>query len=321
MSNDVSQRSSLYKKLLLALGFLLIMVLIVVLVFVRPHKDSSKEQNLNTKKDSNNSKDSNLLSVNTCPDELTNVSGRPTAVLNGKNLDMSKEVYDWVLANCSFNTDGTKKSSEKPVISNLGVNFGKYDPATGKAGDFVFSKESINMNSGGEDKIFFEFGSKIQVSGEVYKTFPEIVYNQLDIKTPVTAIGDGTVFKISTQPESNDFSLEIRFNDDWMFIYDHVIDLKFKEGDKVKSGEVLGTVSTNKDLKTGYLEIQIKQASGNTESTSYCPLQLLSTSQKATYSSKITQLMKDWEAFMNNKNLYAESAQVEPGCLLSTITE
>lgn len=249
------------------------------------------------------------LPANTCPSELNQVDGRPVAVYQERIYQMTKEVYDWVQENCDFNTH-----LGKPVLLNLGIEgFASYDVMTGRAGPFIFDKQAAQQNWG-KDRVFFEFG--YEINGKV---LPEITYAQVDADTNVVSMTDGTIFKINSQSESEDFSMEIRFNDKWMIIYDHVRNLEVREGDTVVPGQTLGKVSLNNDGQTGYTEIMVKEGDGRTTSTDHCPLLFLELSLRLTYDRYFTQLMRDWETYLGDTTVHDDSAQVAPGCLVESL--
>jgi hypothetical protein len=306
------------KTLILIVSAVLIIIIAIAsfIIFFSPKNNSNNQNNELT------------LPANTCPSELKEIGGKMKAIYQGREVNMSKETYDWVLANCNQqnaqNTiTPTSVNNARPVLTNLGVKFGTYNSQTKKAGDFVFDKSAIRLNSGDSNKIFFEYGALLNTS-QGSKVFPEIIYNQLDLNTEIAAIAEGKVIRIEYQDNgiSQDYSLEILFNNsNWVTIYDHILDVRVKEGDQITAGDILGKVAKNRDGKTGFTEIQVKYANPDGSSTSYCPLDLLTDTAKSKYSAEIAQLMKDWESFYGDTNLYNESAQIVPGCLKSSFTE
>ena len=305
VETEVKPKVNSNKNILIIVGVSVVIILLVVVagLIILSNSDSGNNE-------------TSLLPENTCPDQLNNTGGKPSAIYKGKTVEMSKEVYDWVVANCE---DEFNAGIPEPVITNLGVTFGEYDEQTGRAGSFIFDKVALKTNIP-SNKIFFEFGAKLTTTDGT-KTFPELIYNQVDADTDVTALADGTVFKISKQNESNDFSLEIRYNDNWMFIYDHVTSLNVAEGEKIKAGEAIGKVSLNRDETTGFTEIQIKEGSGRSTTTNHCPLKFLRDDLKLSFEEKITRLMSDWEAFFGDRNIYDQSTQRFPGCVLDSIKD
>lgn len=247
----------------------------------------------------------NVLPENTCPTEIKQVDGRPKAIYQGKTMEMSLLVYNWVQANCNLG----QENAEKPILTSLGVSFGKYNSLSGKAGDFVLNKDTISSNWG-MNKVFMDFGAPLP-SGV---PSPELGYYQLDINAQITAVADGHVVEARYQSESNDFAFSVLFNDNWVINYDHVTNLKFREGDVVQAGQIIGKVSPNKDGKSGYTEISLKETDGRSPAVFHCPLAFLDADVRAEYEAKVVQLMTDWETVFGNTEIYNEANQTIPGC-------
>jgi len=278
-------------------GFAVLMVLIVggVIIAIATGKPTNS---------------ATMLPANTCPDSIDLNSGRPTAIYLGRPTEMSAETYAWVQANC-------KEEYADPVITNLGVKFADYDINTGRAGDFIFDRSILNTNLNGNNKIFFEFGSTLTQPDGSKKIFPEIIYNQLDTDTDVTALAAGKVVEVTFQPTSNDYAVGVLVNGNWAVVHDHVREVTVQVNNNVTAGQILGKVAINRDGQTGYTEIQVKDQKG----ASYCPLKYLPTDLQTVYSGYISKLISDWEMYMADTGIYNETAMTLPGCLAETYTE
>jgi hypothetical protein len=291
----------------------LIILIVIALVLVSNNRDSSQVS---------------MLPVNTCPDEVTYTNERPTAVYNGKNAEMSLEVYNWVQANCEVVANNsepmpqTPPASDRiasPVLYNLGIEFGPYDSSTGKAGDIVFSNDSL-MSNWNTNKVFFEFGAQVDTP-EGTKTLIEITYVQLDPNADILAMADGKVVNLNLQPETNDYDFSVIYNDYWVVEYDHLRDLRFEIGDNVKAGDVIGKPSLNRSGGTGFTEVSVKQTDGQTASTHYCPVDLLAEEVKDTILSQLSVLMNEWESYSGNQNIYDQASQTIPGCIVNSVED
>jgi hypothetical protein len=263
----------------------------------------------------------NLLPANTCPQEVTLKNGRPIAVYQNREVDMSQDVYEWVQDNCQLQSGNTGTSADytnepTPELQNLAVTFGTYDPATGYAGDFVLNKQSITMNWN-SNKIMFEFGALLPSNIQS----PELGYMQLKADANILAVADGTVFRIEAQEASGDYAISIRYSENWMLEYDHITNLKVTEGQTVKAGDVIGNPGPNNDGVTGFFELMIKQGNGRDSTTFHCPVGLLAEDVKLAHENSITQLMNDWEIVFGDTTIYAQADQATAGCLLSSFTD
>ncbi len=192
----------------------------------------------------------------------------------------------------------------RPVLENLGIEFGPYDPSTGKAGDFVFANgvsEEADL-----DKAFLEFGAT--VSGpDGPKLLPTFEYRGLAPDMLVRSMTDGKVVAVEDQGE--DFEVRVSPGDGstWLLIYDHLIALTVTQGDQVKSGQTLGKPSGGTSARR--FEIQI-----NHGQSSLCPLELADPKLVSGLEAQISQLQRDWESFRMNTSIYDEASQVRPGC-------
>ncbi len=280
----------------IAAVLLIIIVIIVATSTNNETVDSQLKNNLTS------------MPANTCPDKLV-TEGKISAEYKGQSFNLSQTEYNWILTNCN--------SSETPELENLGILFGDYNASTGKAGSFIFDKVALATNSQVQ-KPLIEFGYKVTNDGKT-KILPEITYTQVDTNTDVLAMADGRVVEVTNQ--GSDYAVGILFNDEWVALYDHVINLNVSLNDMVKANDVIGKVALNKDGLTGFTEIAVKKVSSNNVSEYYCPVDLLSSNIKQAYIANIKTLMQDWRAYSGDNSIYVDSQQTTPGCLLTTIIE
>lgn len=150
-------------------------------------------------------------------------------VLN-KNKDKDTNVT-------SSNAEQIAKKSEVKIKS-LGVDLGTYDPATNKAGDFVFTKEKLSF-----DRLFFDYGFEVPAnSAGPAKKNPQPTFI-VPLGTKVRSLVDGEVFDVP-KLYSNDYSVMVKGKgSDLIFETEHVINVKVKKGDKVTAGQIIAEVS------------------------------------------------------------------------------
>lgn len=256
------------------------------------------------------------LSVGNCPDEVAQKEGRPVAIKNGRELQMSAATYAWVQANC-----GANKASAAPVLANLGLSlnsFAEYSQTTGRAGAFVFDQTKLSGNWP-INKVMFEMGLSVATdSGS--KVLPEITYAQIDLATDILAMSSGKVVEVSRQ-SGGDYAIAILHGEDWVTLYDHVTNVTVSINEQVMAGKVLGKPAVNRDGTTGFVEIAIKRVDSQNKSYYYCPLAYLASAEQSAYANKFAQLMRDWESFTGNTEIYAEATAAYPGCLQSEVVE
>jgi len=123
------------------------------------------------------------------------------------------------------------KQDIPPVIKNLAVRFEPYDPATGRAGDFIF-KDQGTLN-----KLFWEFGATFGKGTQYEHIMPTFEYDT-DPNASVAAIADGIVRSVAFQAEANDYEIFISVKDSmWAVDYDHITNPVVKIGDMVTAGK------------------------------------------------------------------------------------
>lgn len=210
----------------------------------------------------------------------------------------------------SANAKETANKSEVK-IKHIGVDLAAYDPATNKAGDFVFTKDELQF-----DRIFFEYGFEVPAnSAGPAKKNPQPTFI-LPLGTKVHAMVDGEVFDVP-KLYSNDYSVMIQGEgSELIFETEHVINVKVKKGDKVKAGDVVAEVS-DYDAKNyaGFGLVEIGVLKGGNPPSHLCTFDYLDDSIKETTLKNITALQKSWEEYRGDSTIYDESKVVIPGCL------
>jgi len=201
-----------------------------------------------------------------------------------------------------------------PTIKNLPINIAKYDPTTGMAGDMKFIK--WDTKSGGLDAIFSEYGRKAAANNGAgagrMSPQPTFIAPQ---GTKVHSIVDGTVYDVP-KLYSGDYSIMVQGKDQSViFETEHVINPLVKKGDAVKAGQVIAEVSDYDSHNLnglGLVEMGVLLP-GNPPKHA-CTFDYLDDSVKDDITSKLTQLMNDWESYMNDKNIYDQASMPIPGC-------
>ena len=131
---------------------------------------------------------------------------------------------------------------------------------------------------------------------------------RFDLETE-SVMGSSFFKKVSSRKE----------NSEWIVSYEHVVDVKVKNGDSVKAGDVVAKAAPR--IKEGIAMTEMAVWTGGQKGIyKYCPFDFLDESLKPTYEEKLTRLAKDWEEFIN-KEVYDEDAWVSPGCLVNKIKE
>jgi prepilin-type N-terminal cleavage/methylation domain-containing protein len=204
----------------------------------------------------------------------------------------------------------TEKSEAK--IKHLGVNLDYYNPATNKAGDFVFTKEKIEFS-----RLFSEYGFTVpanSVGPEKKNPQPTFI---LPLGSKVYSLVDGEVYDVP-KLYSNDYSIQVQGEgSDLMFETEHVINVLVKKGDKVKAGDVIAEVSdysVNGYAGMGLVEIGVLV--GGNPPSHICPFDYLDESIKDETLKKITAFQKSWEEYLGDDTLYDEDVYMT-GCIIS----
>lgn len=231
------------------------------------------------------------------------------AVIGGVGFFVMSKDKDTAKVTSTNAKEVAKKSEVK--IKHIGVNLDAYDPATNKAGDFVFTKDKLQF-----DRIFFEYGFEVPAnSAGPAKKNPQPTFI-LPLGTKVHALVDGTVFDVP-KLYSNDYSVMVQGEgSELIFETEHVINIKVKKGDKVKAGDVVAEVS-DYDAKNyaGFGLVEIGVLKGGNPPSHLCTFDYLDDSIKDKTLKNITALQKSWEEYRGDTTIYDESKVVIPGCL------
>jgi biotin carboxyl carrier protein len=218
-------------------------------------------------------------------------------------------------------TDGNNSqqttTESKAKIKHLGVNLDYYDPATNKAGDFLFTKAKF---SSGIQLLFTDYGYVIKgqnTSTGQDKANPQPTFI-LPLGSKVYSLVDGEVYDVP-KLYSNDYSVMVQAEgSDLIFETEHVINVKVKKGDKVKAGQVVAEVSDySAHGYDGLGLVEIGILKGGNPPSHICPFDYLDSSIKDETVKKINALKKSWEEYRGDTSLYDESKEVTPGCLTS----
>ena len=216
------------------------------------------------------------------------------------------------------NDSAAKQAASTPAqdsgelkIKSIGFNLGYYDPATKRAGDFLFA--DLGQYT---DKIWTDFGIQDERSPNdptkrnVQPTFI------LPLGTKVLSLVDGVVTNVE-QLYSGDYTVMVAKDvraEGLIYETEHVINPVVKKGDRVKAGQYIAEVSTH-DSKyhpgLGILEIGVMK--GGNPPSHYCPFSYLDDSIKEDTFAKIKALYSAWEEY-TGKNLYSQESYPVPGC-------
>ena len=217
------------------------------------------------------------------------------------------------------NITGTGNDIPPLLLKSIGVNLDYYDPNTGKAGDFVFTKEKLQFN-----RLFMDYGFFIPASSASSdKKNPQPTYI-LPLGTPVRSLVDGVVANMPTL-WSGDISIQVTTDGKlqrWVYEIEHVMNPKVKIGDKVTAGQIIAEVSTfDKGAPPGFGAVEIGVLKGGNPPQHVCPFAYLDPSIKEDIEKKIIAFYKSWEEYRGNTSLYNEDTVEVPGCLTLKLIE
>lgn len=215
------------------------------------------------------------------------------------------------------NNSGNKvvESPDEPPLKlkSIGVNLDYYNPKTGKAGDFEFTKQKLEFN-----RLFMGFGFVIPAevsSTQNAKTNPQATF-VVPLGTKVRSLVDGVVVAIPTL-WSNDYSIQVTQDgkmQKWIYEVEHLINPQVNVGEHVSAGQVIGEVSNfNRGAPSGFGTFEIGILKGGQIPEHVCPFAYLDESIKAETLKQITSLFKSWEDYIKDETLYNETTI--PGCL------
>lgn len=229
-------------------------------------------------------------------------------------LNQGSKRTNYKNTNTLFPSGTDTTSTDKPplLLKSIGINLDYYDPKTGRAGDFLFTKQKLQFN-----RLFMGYGFFIPAgtgSKEKYNPQPTFV---VPLKTPVRSLVDGVV---ANMPKlwSGDYSIQVTTNGQmqrWVYETEHLINPKVKVGDKVTAGQIVGEVSNfNHGAPPGFGTIEIGILKGGNPPQHICPFAYLDPSIKEDVLAKIKAFYKSWEQHQGDTILYNEDDKI-PGCL------
>ena len=211
------------------------------------------------------------------------------------------------------NQEARQTNSDEPplLLKGIGITLAGYDPATNKAGDFVFTKQKLQF-----DRIWMDYGFSIPASSAgAAKRNPQPTFI-LPLGTKVRSLVDGVVVDIPTL-YSGDYSVMVApdMKSRWRYETEHVINPVVKIGDRVVAGQVVAEVSDYDSRNTpGFGLVEIGILKGGTPPQHLCPFQYLDPSIKVDTQRNIRAFYRAWEQYRGQPGLYEET--VEPvGCL------
>ncbi len=224
-------------------------------------------------------------------------------------------------------TEGSTKQSQNnkvseeeapPVLAkNIGFNFDFYDPATKRAGDFVFANIPALSDPISGNSMWHDYGVKDKKPGSG-KPNPQTVFF-LPGGTKITAMVDGEVVGM-TELYSKDFGIMIAKDKQskWRYEHEHVVKPRVKLGDKVKAGDVIAEVGAHTNYQYGgygFFEIGLYRPHSNgVGGHEDCVFKFLDPSVKKDIEAKVTAFYKGWEDYRGDTTLYDEANNYSPGC-------
>lgn len=166
-------------------------------------------------------------------------------------------------------------------------------------------------------KGFYVFGDAL--SGG--RLNPNLEFASVKADADVVAAIDGEIVFVREQADSGDYEVFLQTSQTsaWIIGYDHLAEVKVKQGDKVSAGTALGKASVQGNGLHRF-EFQVNKKVSANEDIHYCPVSLLASSVKQTVTTQLKQMMADWET-LGGGTLYDESKNAEtPGCYVDTLT-
>ncbi len=217
------------------------------------------------------------------------------------------------------------------VLTRHVINIDKYNPDTNLAGDVFFPEGSIMFS-----RIFFPFG--FVIPGSMSDTGKDKANPQptflAPLKTKVRSPLDGSVVRISdlwSTQSLGDVSIQILpagIDESCYVVFEleHVINPTVQEGDQVNAGQEIaevGPLNAESQAGLGIVEIGILYASSEGNPVHVCPFFYFASQVQEARLNELSQLMTDWEEFVNDSSLYDETVWVDGivGCLADEITE
>ncbi|MFQ5400519.1 MAG: M23 family metallopeptidase [Anaerolineae bacterium] len=223
-----------------------------------------------------------------------------------------------------------KPTCMPPVLTQHIIKLAEYQPETNQAGDIYFPSTPVMFN-----RIFTPFGFVIPAdtsnTGQD-KANPQPTFIA-PLKTKVYSPLDGTVVNIVTTlwstPSLGDVSIHILPDGLAESCYvvvelEHVVNPAVQEGDRVKAGQEIaevGPLNAKAQAGLGTVELGVLSATREGNPVHTCPFFFFSPEVREQRLNELSQMLADWEAFVNDPSLYDETAWVNgtPGCLAREI--
>ncbi len=207
---------------------------------------------------------------------------------------------------------------EPPVLRSFGFDIGPWNKQTNLAGNLMFTKDILFEDDYIISKwVFIEFGAQGQRKSDSVGSNIEYWFF-VPMGTEVIAPVDGIAY-VEFFEHTKDFGINFHAEDsNWIVSFEHVVDVKVKDGDFVKVGDVVSKAAPRIGNKVAMTEFAVWRGGQNV--IKYCPFNFLDESLKPIYKEKLNQLAKDWEEFIG-KDVYQQEKWVAPGCLVESIVE
>jgi hypothetical protein len=187
-------------------------------------------------------------------------------------------------------------------LNNLGVTFGSYNAATGRAGDFAFNHRF--------DKIFYEFGDTLPAG----KALPYSVQFQFYLApdAQIRAVNTAIVQRVDYKEQAQAYEIQAMptENSDYYIVYDYVGGANLKPGDVIDSGQVIGHANGVVNNATWAPEVQVGLQSSN---AGVAPWTYFDPAAVDGTRNELRNLLADWESFKGNSSIYDESSWYDVG--------
>ncbi len=233
-------------------------------------------------------------------------------------LDGNEQIEEEIIA-VEESPPVSPPQESKPVLSGFGLNIEPFNAQTKKAGDLIFTKDLL-FDDGhvDNDKVFVDFGHKDKYRKD---SIGNIEYwFHVPLNTPVKSPLAGKI-EISYIKHTKDWAVSIKqTNHEYIFSFEHVVNLKVKEGDYVNVGDILGDASPRNTFNNKIAMVELAVWKGGNRIEKFCPFNFLREDLKPMYAEKINTLASDWETFIG-KDVYQQENWVSPGCLVDMIFE
>ena len=194
-----------------------------------------------------------------------------------------------------------KDDTDPPVLFNLGVETGTYDPQTRTAGAFVLDTAL--------DSIFTEFGPEVPTFGWTY-----VLSTGSDIVAPLS----GKVSSLTFDDASQTYEVRIRPKTDsvWVVTVGNVSLPLVADGDTLAAGDDLGEAGGGGPLGYGMASLRVDDTD---KDKSWCPFAVFDTATLLTVSSQLGTTLVQFETLKSDATIYDEAAWFLPGCTSETV--